>query len=256
MIKLLEKNPYLNFQPKLMEQLEYARTHSVVLGTEEKPDAQIEESKDFAYKGAKEKSSGSSFSLFTVVILGYIFYDVLWQRWGYKVKNIGVWLNNQLSKKAPPKKSPPSSSSQDKAKPAEEAKADLNKKFNKIIAEVGEMQAPGEIKQRLSDVKGIDEITEEIYDVINMLKKNKEYTKKGATLPKGILLYGKPGTGKTLIARAMAGEANVNFFHYTGSMFDEMYVGVGARRVRNMFSAARKNKPCIIFIDEIDTLLA
>jgi len=89
-----------------------------------------------------------------------------------------------------------------------------------------------------------------------MLKNSKAYKRKGATLPKGILLYGKPGTGKTLIARAMAGEANVTFFHYTGSMFDELYVGVGARRVRNMFKEAQKHRPSIIFIDEIDTLLA
>lgn len=141
-------------------------------------------------------------------------------------------------------------------KNAGENKKDPTMKINKIIAEVGEMLSPGEITQRLSDVKGIDEITEEIYDVIDMLKNTASYKRKGANLPKGILLYGKPGTGKTLIARAMAGEANVAFFHYTGSMFDELFVGVGAKRVRNMFQAAQKHKPCIIFIDEIDTLLA
>eukprot|EP00826_Nyctotherus_ovalis_P055179 TRINITY_DN7312_c0_g3_i6.p1 TRINITY_DN7312_c0_g3~~TRINITY_DN7312_c0_g3_i6.p1 ORF type:complete len:243 (-),score=72.13 TRINITY_DN7312_c0_g3_i6:943-1671(-) len=242
-----------------MEQLEYAKTHSASSASSAangKSDAQIDQSKGFANKDSKEKSYRPAFSLVTLAIFVYTFGDLLWQQLGYKLRNISILFKNQISKIISSKKPPPSSSNQDQTKPAEEAKNDLNKKINKIIAEVGEMQAPGEITQRLSDVKGIDEITEEIYDVINMLKKNKEYTKKGATLPKGILLYGKPGTGKTLIARAMAGEANVHFFHYTGSMFDEMYVGVGARRIRNMFSAARKNKPCIIFIDEIDTLLA
>ncbi len=119
----------------------------------------------------------------------------------------------------------------------------------------GEVQRPHEIKQRLSDVKGIDEIIGEIYNVIDIMKNREEYKKKGATLPKGILLYGKPGTGKTLIARAMAGESGVTFLHYTGSQFDEMFVGIGARRIRSMFELAKKNKPCIVFIDEIDTLL-
>ncbi len=125
-----------------------------------------------------------------------------------------------------------------------------------LTEDMGEMKRPGEVTQRLSDVKGIDEITGEIKDVIDMLKNREEYRKKGATLPKGILLYGKPGTGKTLIARAMAGEAGVTFFHYTGSQFDELFVGVGAKRVRAMFERAKKNRPCILFIDEIDTLLA
>jgi ATP-dependent metalloprotease len=105
-------------------------------------------------------------------------------------------------------------------------------------------------------VKGIDEIKGEIEDLIKMIKNPDEYTEKGAKLHKGVLLFGKPGTGKTLLARAIAGEAGTSFLYCTGSAFDEMYVGVGAKRIRELFDEARKNKPCIIFIDEIDTLLA
>ena len=105
-------------------------------------------------------------------------------------------------------------------------------------------------------MKGIDEIKKEITDLIRMLKNPTEYTSKGAKMHKGVLLYGAPGTGKTLLSRAIAGEAGVAFLYTTGSSFDEMFVGVGAKRVRELFEEARKNKPCIIFIDEIDTLLA
>ena len=111
------------------------------------------------------------------------------------------------------------------------------------------------IEQRLSDVKGIDEIRLEIDNLIKMIKTPEKYTEKGAKLHKGVLLFGKPGTGKTLLARAIAGEANVNFIYCTGSQFDEMFVGLGAKRVRELFAEAKKNTPCIIFIDEIDTLL-
>jgi len=179
------------------------------------------------------------------IFLGGIAIIFLSEKFGYMLN----WIKKK-SKGTPPKPI------QSQRKENEEEKKDITKKINKIIAGIGEMQLPGEITQRLSDVKGIDEITGEINDVIDMLKNSKAYKRKGATLPKGILLYGKPGTGKTLIARAMAGEANVTFFHYTGSMFDELYVGVGARRVRNMFKEAQKHRPSIIFIDEIDTLLA
>lgn len=89
-----------------------------------------------------------------------------------------------------------------------------------------------------------------------MIKNTDEYTEKGAKLHKGVLLFGQPGTGKTLLSRAIAGEAGTSFLYCTGSSFDEMYVGVGAKRVRELFAEARKNKPCIIFIDEIDTLLS
>ena len=113
-----------------------------------------------------------------------------------------------------------------------------------------------EVKQRLSDVKGVDEIRNEIENVIKMVSQPDKYTSKGAKLHKGILLFGQPGTGKTLIARAIAGESSTNFIYTTGSDFDEMFVGLGAKRIRELFSEAKKNKPCIIFIDEIDSLLA
>lgn len=89
-----------------------------------------------------------------------------------------------------------------------------------------------------------------------MIKNPEEYTAKGAKLHKGVLLYGAPGTGKTLLSRAIAGESGTAFLYCTGSSFDEMFVGVGAKRVRELFKEARENTPCIIFIDEIDTLLS
>lgn len=113
-----------------------------------------------------------------------------------------------------------------------------------------------DISQRLDDVKGVDEIKEEIVNLIKMIKDPEKYTSKGANLHKGVLLYGKPGTGKTLLARAIAGESGTNFIYCTGSHFDEMFVGVGAKRVRELFTEAKNHKPCIIFIDEIDTLLS
>jgi len=93
-------------------------------------------------------------------------------------------------------------------------------------------------------------------NLIRMIKNPTDYTSKGAKMHKGVLLFGNPGTGKTMLSRAIAGEAEVSFLYCTGSSFDEMFVGVGAKRVRELFKEARKNKPCIIFIDEIDTLLA
>ena len=105
-------------------------------------------------------------------------------------------------------------------------------------------------------MKGIDEIREEISSVIRMIRDPTAYTSKGAKMTKGVLLFGPPGTGKTMLSRAIAGEAGVSFLYCTGSSFDEMFVGVGAKRVRELFKQARANKPCIIFIDEIDTLLA
>ena len=88
-----------------------------------------------------------------------------------------------------------------------------------------------------------------------MIKSSTNYRSKGANLLRGVLLSGDPGTGKTLLARAIAGEAGVNFIYCTGSNFDEMFVGLGAKRVRELFAEARKNTPCIIFIDEIDSLM-
>jgi ATP-dependent Zn protease len=119
-----------------------------------------------------------------------------------------------------------------------------------------EIKKAKEMHQRLDDVKGIDEIKDEIYNLIKMIKDPNMYLEKGAKLHKGVLLYGQPGTGKTLLARAIAGESGTSFIYCTGSQFDEMFVGVGAKRVRELFEEARKNKPCIIFIDEIDTLLS
>ena len=89
-----------------------------------------------------------------------------------------------------------------------------------------------------------------------MIREPDKYTSAGAKLHKGILLCGKPGTGKTLIARAIAGEAGVKFISITGSHFDEMFVGIGAERIKKLFDQAKKNSPCLIFIDEIDSLLA
>ena len=89
-----------------------------------------------------------------------------------------------------------------------------------------------------------------------MMRNPQKYIQAGAKLHKGILLCGKPGTGKTLIARAIAGESGINFIYISGSDFDELFVGVGASRIRKLFSVAKKHKPCMIFIDEIDTLIA
>lgn len=104
------------------------------------------------------------------------------------------------------------------------------------------------------DVAGCDEVKEELQEIIDFLRNPEKYTKLGAKIPKGVLLYGAPGTGKTLIARAVAGEAEVPFFSISGSDFVEMFVGVGASRVRDLFTNAKKNSPCIIFIDEIDAV--
>jgi ATP-dependent metalloprotease len=105
-----------------------------------------------------------------------------------------------------------------------------------------------------ADVKGCDEAISELKELVEYLKKPEKFVKLGGTLPKGVLLTGPPGTGKTLLARAVAGEANVPFFYKSGSEFDEMFVGVGSRRVRSLFAAAKKKSPCIIFIDEIDAI--
>ncbi|MBX6722460.1 MAG: ATP-dependent zinc metalloprotease FtsH, partial [Dactylosporangium sp.] len=104
------------------------------------------------------------------------------------------------------------------------------------------------------DVAGLDEAKEELAEIVDFLKHPKRYTQLGARIPKGVLLYGAPGTGKTLLARAVAGEAGVPFFSISGSDFVEMFVGVGASRVRDLFETAKKNAPCIVFIDEIDAV--
>lgn len=112
----------------------------------------------------------------------------------------------------------------------------------------------GKIKTRFSDVAGVDEAKEELVEVVDFLKTPKKYTDIGGKIPKGVLLVGDPGTGKTLLARAVAGEAGVPFFSISGSDFVEMFVGVGASRVRDLFKQAREKAPCIVFIDEIDAL--
>ncbi len=109
-------------------------------------------------------------------------------------------------------------------------------------------------KTTFNDVAGIDEAKEDLYEIIAFLKDPQKYTKLGGRIPKGVLLAGAPGTGKTLLAKAIAGEAEVPFFSISGSDFVEMFVGVGASRVRDLFTQGKKNAPCIIFIDEIDAV--
>ncbi|KAF2020813.1 cell division protease ftsH [Aaosphaeria arxii CBS 175.79] len=113
---------------------------------------------------------------------------------------------------------------------------------------------PEQQSTRFSDVHGCDEAKEELQDVVDFLKNPDRYNKLGGRLPKGVLLIGPPGTGKTLLARAVAGEAGVPFFYMSGSEFDEVYVGVGAKRVRELFTAARSKAPAIVFIDELDAI--
>ena len=112
----------------------------------------------------------------------------------------------------------------------------------------------GKTKTRFSDVAGVDEAKEELVEVVDFLKSPKKYTDIGGKIPKGVLLVGPPGTGKTLLARAVAGEAGVPFFRISGSDFVEMFVGVVASRVRDLFKQAREKAPCIIFIDELDAI--
>ena len=109
-------------------------------------------------------------------------------------------------------------------------------------------------KVTFNDVAGVDEEKQELQEIVEFLKNPKKYTDMGARIPKGVLLVGHPGTGKTLLAKAVAGEAGVPFFIISGSDFVEMFVGVGASRVRDLFEQAKKNAPCIIFIDEIDAV--
>ena len=109
-------------------------------------------------------------------------------------------------------------------------------------------------KTTFKDVAGVDEAKEELHEIIEFLKEPQKFSKLGGKIPKGVLLVGPPGTGKTLLARAIAGEANVPFFSISGSDFVEMFVGVGASRVRDLFAEGKKNSPCLIFIDEIDAV--
>ncbi len=123
--------------------------------------------------------------------------------------------------------------------------------FGKTRAKLRE---EGEVKITFKDVAGIDEAKEALEEIIDFLKDPQKFTKLGGRIPKGVLLAGSPGTGKTLLAKAIAGEAEVPFFTISGSDFVEMFVGVGASRVRDLFNQGKKNAPCIIFIDEIDAV--
>lgn len=123
--------------------------------------------------------------------------------------------------------------------------------FGKSKARLVDNENP---KVKFKDVAGIDEEKEELKEIVDFLKNPQKYIEMGARIPKGVLLVGRPGTGKTLLAKAVAGEAGVPFYIISGSDFVELYVGVGAKRVREMFLEAKKNSPCIIFIDEIDAV--
>ncbi len=116
------------------------------------------------------------------------------------------------------------------------------------------MMLDNKVKVTFSDVAGIDEAKQELEEIVDFLKNNQRYLSLGAKIPKGVLLVGSPGTGKTLMAKAVAGEAGVPFFSISGSDFVEMFVGVGASRVRDLFEQAKKHAPCIVFIDEIDAV--
>ena len=117
-----------------------------------------------------------------------------------------------------------------------------------------EFKAEEGIETRFSDVEGIDAAKDELEEIVDFLKKPERYFGSGARIPRGALLAGKPGTGKTLLARAIAGESNVPFIQCSAANFIEMFVGVGAKRVRDLFEVARENQPCIVFIDEIDAV--
>ncbi|OGJ72660.1 hypothetical protein A2454_05860 [Candidatus Peribacteria bacterium RIFOXYC2_FULL_55_14] len=123
--------------------------------------------------------------------------------------------------------------------------------FGKSRARVADAK---QVKTRFKDVAGAEEAKEDLVEVVDFLKNPKKYINLGAKIPKGVLLVGAPGTGKTLLARAVAGEAGVPFFSIAGSEFVEMFVGVGASRVRDLFMKAKRNAPCIVFIDEIDAV--
>ena len=124
------------------------------------------------------------------------------------------------------------------------------------LGEKGKVYDDTQIKTKVKfdDVAGLDEEKEELIEIVDFLKRPEKFTKMGAKIPKGVLLYGKPGTGKTLIAKAIAGEADVPFISMSGSEFIEMFAGLGASRVRKLFEKARKLSPCIVFIDEIDAI--
>ena len=116
------------------------------------------------------------------------------------------------------------------------------------------VQMEPETGVQFMDVAGVDEAKEELKEIVDFLKAPEQYTKLGAKIPRGCLLSGPPGTGKTLLAKAVAGEAGVPFVSISAAEFIEMFVGVGASRVRDLFAEAKKNAPCIVFIDELDAV--
>jgi len=126
--------------------------------------------------------------------------------------------------------------------------------FRKVAGTNNTEVKPEDQTTRFSDVKGCDEAIDELQEVVDFLKSPDKYNKLGGKLPKGVLMVGPPGTGKTLLARAVAGEAGVPFFYMSGSEFDEVYVGVGAKRVRELFTNAKAKAPAIVFIDELDAM--
>ncbi len=126
--------------------------------------------------------------------------------------------------------------------------------FMKIGQSKAKIYMEQDIPVRMTDMAGVDEAQEELLEVVEFLKTPEKFTRIGGRIPKGVLLVGPPGTGKTLLARAIAGEAGVPFFSISGSEFVEMFVGVGAARVRDLFENAKGKAPCIIFIDELDAL--
>jgi len=128
-----------------------------------------------------------------------------------------------------------------------------NKPFS-FVRSRAKLIKEGDTKVTFNDVAGIEEVKEELQDIVEFLKNPQKFTKLGARIPKGILLVGPPGTGKTLLGKAVAGEAGVPFFSISGSDFVEMFVGVGAARVRDLFAQAKTHAPCIVFIDEIDAV--
>ena len=127
-------------------------------------------------------------------------------------------------------------------------------KMNDFGKNRAKLMEPNKAEVTFDDVAGLDEEKGNLQEVVDFLKNSEKYIQLGARIPKGVLLVGPPGTGKTLIAKAVAGEAGVPFFSISGSDFVEMFVGVGASRVRDLFEEAKKNAPCIVFIDEIDAV--
>src|SRR5438132_4894174 len=123
--------------------------------------------------------------------------------------------------------------------------------FGKSRARLLSMQQK---KVTFKDVAGVEEAKEELKEIIEFLREAQKFQKLGGRIPKGVLLVGPPGTGKPLLARAVAGEANVPFFSISGSEFVERFVGVGASRVRDLFDQAKRNSPCIVFVDEVDAV--